>query len=138
MSPVSRTPAAITAIQPKDALRVYKAYVSLRSYLCWTKTAFCNTFAENVAVPEQLRNARGIQALTAELKQQFATSRGKELHCIKLACHWSHPRSSYSDLLGSLTTLGDVEALSYQWQGHADKTHSADRMLKRICLVTMR
>ncbi|KAL0055562.1 hypothetical protein WJX82_001912 [Trebouxia sp. C0006] len=93
---------------------------------------------ENVAVPEQLRNARGIQALTAELKQQFATSRGKELHCIKLACHWSHPRSSYSDLLGSLTTLGDVEALSYQWQGHADKTHSADRMLKRAADRFMR
>ncbi len=110
------------------------------SATCATQTDFRHIFAENVAVPEQLRNARGIQALTAELKQQFATSRGKELHCIKLACHWSHPRSSYSDLLGSLTTLGDVEALSYQWQGHADKTHSADRMLKRVCLglITMR
>jgi hypothetical protein len=39
-------------------------------------------------------------------------------------------------LLGSLTTLGDVEALSYQWQGHADKVHNADRMLKRVKLHT--
>ena len=91
-----------------------------------------SAFAENVAVPEQLRNGEGIKRLTQLLKQQFATNRHKELHCIKLACHWSHQRSPYADLLGSLTTLGDVEALSYQWQGHADKVHNADRMLRRV------
>ena len=73
--------------------------------------------------------------LTQKLKTEFATSRGKELYSIKLACHWSHRTAPYSDLLGSLTTLGDVEALSYQWQGHADKVHNADRMLKRVCFL---
>ncbi|KAL0028646.1 hypothetical protein WJX79_007831 [Trebouxia sp. C0005] len=87
---------------------------------------------ENVAVPEELRHAAGVQLLTETLKAEFATKLNKELHCIKLACRWSHPQSPYSDLLGSLTTLGDVEALSYQWQGHpGDKVHNADRMLRR-------
>ena len=89
--------------------------------------------AENVAVPEELRHAAGVQLLTETLKAEFATKLNKELHCIKLACRWSHPQSPYSDLLGSLTTLGDVEALSYQWQGHpGDKVHNADRMLRRV------
>ncbi len=79
--------------------------------------------AENVAVPEQLRDATGIKQLTQLLKEEFANKLGKELYSIKLA---------YADLLGSLTTLGDVEALSYQWQGRADKVHNADRMLKRV------
>lgn len=92
--------------------------------------------AENVAVPEQLRDATGIKQLTQLLKEEFANKLGKELYSIKLACHWSHHRSPYADLLGSLTTLGDVEALSYQWQGHADKVHNADRMLKRVQLHT--
>ena len=89
--------------------------------------------AENVAVPEELRSAAGVQELTKVLKDTFATARSKELYSIKLACRWSHPRTPYSDLLGYLTTLGDVEALSYQWQGHADKVHNADRMLRRVC-----
>lgn len=88
---------------------------------------------ENVAVPDQLRTPAGVKQLTQLLKDKFATERHKELYSIKLACHWSHPRAPYSDLLGSLTTLGDVEALSHQWQGHGgDKVHNADRMLRRV------
>ncbi|KAL3130379.1 hypothetical protein ABBQ38_008204 [Trebouxia sp. C0009 RCD-2024] len=87
---------------------------------------------ENVAVPDELRSADRVRELTDLLKTKFAIERGKELYCIKLACHWSHPKAPYSDLLGTLTTLGDVEALSYQWQGHGgDKIHNADRMLRR-------
>lgn len=88
---------------------------------------------KTVAVPEELRSAPGVQALTSVLKETFATARNKLLYSIKLACRWGHPRTPYSDLLGYLTTLGDVEALSYQWQGHADKVHNADRMLRRVC-----
>ena len=53
---------------------------------------------------------------------------------MKLACRWPDYRSSYADLLGLLTTLGDVEALGYQWQGQKDKTHNADRLLKQVSL----
>ena len=80
-------------------------------------------------------NAEGVQLLTNLLKDKFAVEKRKELYSIKLACHWSHPKAPYSDLLGNLTTLGDVEALSYQWQGYGgDKIHNADRMLRRVRL----
>ena len=53
---------------------------------------------------------------------------------MKLACRWPDYRSPYADLLGLLTTLGDVEALGFQWQGQKDKTHNADRLLKQVRL----
>ncbi|KAL3130391.1 hypothetical protein ABBQ38_008216 [Trebouxia sp. C0009 RCD-2024] len=87
---------------------------------------------EKVGVPEELRSADRVRALTDLLKTKFATERGNELYCITLACHWCHPNAPDSDLFGSLTTVGDVEALSYQWQEHRrDKNHNADRMLRR-------
>lgn len=87
--------------------------------------------AENVPVPEQLRNPAGIKQLKGILKDKFAKSRELQLHCIKLACRWPDHRSPYADLLGWLTTLGDIEALGYQWQGQKDKSHNADRLLKQ-------
>ncbi|KAA6421238.1 MAG: hypothetical protein FRX49_08937 [Trebouxia sp. A1-2] len=85
---------------------------------------------ENVPVPDQLRNPPGIKQLKTALKDKFAKSRALQLHCIKLACRWPDHSSPYADLLGWLTTLGDVEALGYQWQGQKDKSHNADRLLK--------
>ena len=93
----------------------------------------CNVAcAENVPVPEQLRSPTGIKQLKSLLKDKFAKSRDLQLHCIKLACRWPDHRSPYGDLLGWLTTLGDVEALGYQWQGQKDKSHNADRLLKQV------
>lgn len=82
-------------------------------------------------VPEQLRDPAGIKQLTELLKDSFAKSRSLQLHCIKLACRWPDHRAPYANLLGLLTTLGDVEALGYQWQGQKDKIHNADRLLKQ-------
>ncbi len=89
------------------------------------------TGAENVPVPEQLRDPSGIKQLKDLLKHRFAKTRSLQLHCIKLACRWPDCRSPYANLLGWLTTLGDVEALGYQWQGQKDKIHNADRLLKQ-------
>ena len=89
------------------------------------------TGAENVPVPEQLRDPSGIKQLKDLLKDRFAKTRSLQLHCIKLACRWPDCRSPYANLLGWLTTLGDVEALGYQWQGQKDKIHNADRLLKQ-------
>ncbi|DBA66805.1 TPA: hypothetical protein ACH3X2_001945 [Trebouxia sp. C0005] len=86
---------------------------------------------ENVPVPEQLRDPSGIKQLKDLLKDRFAKTRSLQLHCIKLACRWPDCRSPYANLLGWLTTLGDVEALGYQWQGQKDKIHNADRLLKQ-------
>lgn len=86
---------------------------------------------ENVPVPEQLRDPSGIKQLKDLLKDRFARTRSLQLHCIKLACRWPDCRSPYANLLGWLTTLGDVEALGYQWQGQKDKIHNADRLLKQ-------
>ncbi|KAL0044763.1 hypothetical protein WJX82_008656 [Trebouxia sp. C0006] len=86
---------------------------------------------ENVPVPEQLRDPSGIKQLKDLLKDRFAKTRSLQLHCIKLACRWPDCRSPYATLLGWLTTLGDVEALGYQWQGQKDKIHNADRLLKQ-------
>lgn len=83
-------------------------------------------------VPDQLRNPPGIKQLKTALKDKFAKSRALQLHCIKLACRWPDHSSPYADLLGWLTTLGDVEALGYQWQGQKDKSHNADRLLKPV------
>ncbi len=88
--------------------------------------------AENVPVPDQLRNPAGIKQLKTALRDKFAKSRALQLHCIKLACRWPDHSSPYADLLGWLTTLGDVEALGYQWQGQKDKSHNADRLLKQV------
>ena len=92
--------------------------------------------AENVPVPEQLRDPSGIKQLKDLLKDCFAKSRDLQLHCIKLACRWPDCRSPYANLLGWLTTLGDVEALGYQWQGQKDKIHNADRLLKQVNIST--
>ncbi|KAL3158692.1 hypothetical protein ABBQ32_011433 [Trebouxia sp. C0010 RCD-2024] len=86
---------------------------------------------ENVPIPEQLRDPIGVKQLKELLKDRFAKARNLQLHCIKLACRWPDWRSPYANLLGWLTTLGDVEALGYQWQGQKDKTHNADRLLKQ-------
>lgn len=88
--------------------------------------------AENVPVPDQLRTPAGIKQVKTVLRDKFAKSRELQLHCIKLACRWPDHRSPYADLLGWLTTLGDVEALGYQWQGQKDKSHNADRLLKQV------
>lgn len=71
--------------------------------------------------------------LTDLLRDFFATSRQKQLHCIKFASKWPDHRSAYADLLGTLTQLGDMEALTYHWQGKPDKNHNADHMLIRVC-----
>lgn len=88
--------------------------------------------AENVPIPTELRDANGIKALTVRLKDFFAKSRQKHLHCIKFACAWPDYRSQYADLLGNLTLLGDMEAIAYQWQGRPHKNHNADLMLIRV------
>lgn len=92
------------------------------------------TPAENVPIPTELRDANGdgIKALTVFLKDFFAKSRQKHLHCIKFACAWPDYRSQYADLLGNLTLLGDMEAIAYQWQGRPHKNHNADFMLIRV------
>ena len=88
--------------------------------------------AENVPIPEQLRDPAGVKQLKELLRDKFARARNLQLHCIKLACRWPDWRSPYANLLGWLTTLGDVEALGYQWQGQKDKIHNADRLLKQV------
>lgn len=90
----------------------------------------CN--AENVPIPEQLRDPAGVKRLKELLRDKFAKARNLQLHCIKLACRWPDWRSPYANLLGWLTTLGDIEALGYQWQGQKDKIHNADRLLKQV------
>lgn len=90
--------------------------------------------AENVPIPDQLRTPAGIKNLRELLKDKFGKARQHQLHCMKLACHWPDYRSPYAELLGLLTTLGDVEALGYQWQGQKDKTHNADRLLKQVSM----
>lgn len=101
---------------------------------CAQKLQRLNHFscAENVPVPDQLRTPAGIKQVKTVLRDKFAKSRELQLHCIKLACRWPDHRSPYADLLGWLTTLGDVEALGYQWQGQKDKSHNADRLLKQV------
>ncbi len=109
--------------------------VCLGGRACSTSTsstrATYSVCAENVPVPEQLRKPAGIKQLKTLLSDKFAKSRELQLHCIKLACRWPDHRSPYADLLGWLTTLGDVEALGYQWQGQKDKSYNADRLLKQ-------
>lgn len=111
--------------------------MTLTSGLCKLAQVFiqrlkCFSCAENVPVPDQLRTPAGIKQVKTVLRDKFAKSRGLQLHCIKLACRWPDHRSPYADLLGWLTTLGDVEALGYQWQGQKDKSHNADRLLKQV------
>lgn len=93
-----------------------------------------SAFAENVPIPNELRSTSGVKQLKELLKHQFCKTRQHQLYCMKLACRWPDHRSPYADLLGLLTTLGDVEALGYQWQGKRDKTHNADRLLKQVKL----
>ena len=108
----------------------YTNQVCTRQLGCFGKLQRKLCYAENVPVPEQLRSPTGVKLLKALLKDKFARSRDMQLHCIKLACRWADHRSPYAELLGWLTTLGDVEGLGYQWQGLKDKSHNADRLLK--------
>lgn len=92
-----------------------------------------SVLVENVPIPKELWDTAGIVKLTDLLRDFFATSRQKQLHCIKFATNWPDYRSAYADLLGTLTQVGDMEALTYHWQGKADKNHNADHMLMRVC-----
>lgn len=88
-------------------------------------------------IPDQLRDPAGVKKLKELLKDKFGKSRQHQLHCMKLACRWPDYRSPYADLLGLLTTLGDVEALGFQWQGQKDKMHNADRLLKQVSFLVV-
>ena len=88
--------------------------------------------AENVPIPSQLQDTNGIKALRKVLQQEFAESRDKQLYCIKFACWWPDYTSKYADLLGNLTLLADMEAVTYHWQGKPDKNHNADEMLMQV------
>ena len=91
--------------------------------------------AENVPVPSQLWDIAGIKKLRDLFKNSFAKSRRLQLHCIKLACCWPDHRSAYADLLGKLVSLGDVEALAYQYPGQDDMLQVSNKLLKQVSLL---
>lgn len=76
----------------------------------------------------------GIKKLRDLLKRNFAKSRRLQLHCMKLACCWPDHRTPYADLLGMLVSLGDVEALGYQFPGQNDMLQSSNKLLKQASL----
>ena len=111
---------------------IFDAAAPLRPSSAISPVKLLGWHAENVPIPEQLRDPAGVKRLKELLRKKFARARNLQLHCIKLACRWPDWRSPYANLLGWLTTLGDVEALGYQWQGQKDKIHNADRLLKQV------
>lgn len=115
--------------QNSTYIRVSRVYCSLFLYMA----SLAQWPAENVPVPRELRgrDGAGVKKLTKLLRDEFATSRQKNLYCIKFACSWPDYRSEYADLLGNLTAE-DMEAITYHWQGRPDKRHNADSMLIRV------
>ena len=107
------------------------------THCCWLRASYQPEPAENVPVPGQLWDIAGIKKIKDLFKTSFAKSRRLQLHCVKLACCWPDHRSAYADLLGNLVSLGDVEALAYQYPGQQDMLQVSNKLLKQVSLLFM-
>ena len=87
--------------------------------------------AADVPVPDQLKGPDGLKKLYDLLLREFATSRNRCLHCMKIASCWSSNTSS-ANQLGALITLSNVEALTIAQHAGESRAASGDKLLMQV------
>ena len=104
-------------------LPLLRAYVLYSRFLC----------AVNVPLPDQLKGPDGLHRVYDLLVDKFATSRGYDLHCVKLACGWLGETSRVAKQLAPLMKLGHLEALTVVHRGRERKASTTERLLRQVC-----
>lgn len=104
-------------------LPLLHAYVYHPSVLC----------AADVPLPDQLKGPDGLHKVYDLLVDKFATSRGYDLHCVKLACGWLGETTRAIKQLAPLMKLGHLEALTVVHRGRERGASTTDRLLRQVC-----